>query len=202
MTGESGLAGDCMLMTNSGNMVELQRRIALYDDEAAYRQLFFHFYQPLVRFARTLLGGIESAEEIVSDVFLKVWEKRKTLDTVQNLRLYLYVSARNTTLNYLSKHRKMQVISLDDLSVDFPSHTLDPEQLMITAEMMRRIAEAVNSLPPRCKMVFRLIREDALPYKEVAEILDISIKTIDNHLAIAVRRISQAIGLKLKDKAA
>lgn len=202
MTGESGLAGDCMLMTNSGNTVELQRRIALYDDEAAYRQLFFHFYQPLVRFARTLLGGIESAEEIVSDVFLKVWEKRKTLDTVQNLRLYLYVSTRNTTLNYLSKQRKMQVISLDDLSVDFPSHTLDPEQLMITAEMMRRIAEAVNSLPPRCKMVFRLIREDALPYKEVAEILDISIKTIDNHLAIAVRRISQAIGLKLKDKVA
>jgi RNA polymerase sigma-70 factor (ECF subfamily) len=58
----------------------------------------------------------------------------------------------------------------------------------------------VNALPPRCKLVFQLVREDGLPYKEVAEILNISIKTIDNQLAIAVRKISEAINLRLKMK--
>ena len=71
---------------------------------------------------------------------------------------------------------------------------------MITAEMLRRINNAINALPPRCKLVFKLVKEDGLPYKEVADILDISIKTIDNQLAIALRKISEAINLQLKMK--
>lgn len=187
-------------MAISDNMVELQRRIALYDDELAYREIFFKFYNALVRFAVTFLEEKESAEEVVSDVLIKIWQNRKTLTSIENLRVYLYVSTRNTAINYLSRQRKTAVVSLDDLTIDFPSPALNPEELMITAEMMRRINQAVNSLPPRCKIVFQLVREDGLPYKEVAEILNISIKTIDNQLAIAVRKISEAINLRLKTK--
>lgn len=186
-------------MTIGENIEELQRRIALYDDEPAYKEIFFTFYNSLVRFALTFVEDRETAEEVVSDVMMKVWEGRKTLNAIDNLRVYLYISTRNTALNYIAK-RKLPVVSLENLYIDFPSTALNPEQLMITAEMIRRINYAINSLPPRCKLVFRLVKEDRLPYKDVAQILDISIKTIDNQLAIALRKISEGINLQLKTK--
>lgn len=181
-------------------MVELQRRIALYDDEPAYREIFFTFYKALVRFAVTFVEDRQMAEEVVSDVMMKVWEKRKTLTSIENLRVYLYISTKNTSLNYLSRQRKNTFVSIDSLNIDFPSPALNPEQLMITAEMLRRINNAINALPPRCKLVFQLVKEDGLPYRDVAQILNISIKTIDNQLAIALRKISEAINLQLRIK--
>ena len=193
------LSSDCKPMTIGDNIPELQRRVALYDDEPAYKEIFFTFYNSLVRFALTFVEDRETAEEVVSDVMMKVWEKRKTLHSIDNLRVYLYISTRNTALNYLAK-RKIAAVSLDHMDLDFPTTYPNPEQLMITAEMVRRINHAVNSLPPRCKLVYRLVKEDRLPYKDVAQILDISIKTIDNQLAIALRKISGAINLQLRIK--
>lgn len=182
------------------NTEELQRRIALYDDEPAYKEIFFTYHTRLLRFAQTFVHDRQSAEEIVSDVMMKIWEKRKDLPGVSNLRVYLYISTKNTALNYLAKQKKVEVVSIEHLNLDFASNYLNPEQLMITAEMVRRINNAINMLPPRCKLVFKLVKEDGLPYKEVADILDISIKTIDNQLAIALRKISEAINLQLGKK--
>jgi len=182
------------------NIEELQRRIALYDDEPAYKEIFFTYHTRLLRFAQTFVDDRQCAEEIVSDVMMKIWEKRKDLPNVNNLRVYLYISTKNTALNYLAKQKKVEIVSIEHLNLDFASSALNPEQLMITAEMLRRINNAINSLPPRCKLVFKLVKEDGLPYKEVADILDISIKTIDNQLAIALRKISEAINLQLKAK--
>jgi RNA polymerase sigma-70 factor (family 1) len=187
-------------MTNSENLVELQTKIALYNDAQAYKQLFFTFYNSLVKFAAGFVDSRESAEEVVSDVFIKVWDKRSTLETIGNIRVYLYVSTKNTALNYVAKQRKLDTVRLEDLNIDLPSTIQNPEQLMITAEMVRRIDNAINSLPPRCKLVFKLVKEDGLPYKEVADILNISVKTIDNQLAIALKKIAQAINLQLKSK--
>lgn len=189
-----------MHMRIAENIVELQRRIALYDDEPAYKEIFFTYYGPLIRFAQTFVNDRPTAEEIVSDVMMKIWEKRRDLPAIDNLRVYLYISTKNTALNYLARQKRVEVVSLENLTFDIPSRALDPEQLMISAEMIRRINNAISALPPRCKLVFKLVKEDGLPYKEVADILDISIKTIDNHLAIALRKISEAINLQLKPK--
>jgi RNA polymerase sigma-70 factor (family 1) len=185
-------------MRMAENIVELQRRVALYDDESAYKEIFFTFHSSLLRFAQNFTNDRQSGEEIVSDVLMKVWEKRKSLNSISNLRVYLYISTKNTALNYLAKQKKVEVVSLENLTIDFPSTALNPEQLMISAEMIRRINDSINSLPPRCKIVFKLVKEDGLPYKEVADILNISIKTIDNQLAIALKKISQAIGVQWK----
>jgi RNA polymerase sigma-70 factor (ECF subfamily) len=187
-------------MRTAENIVELQRRIALYDDEPAYKEVFFTYYTPLLRFAQTFVDDRQRSEEIVSDVMMKIWEKRKDLPSITNLRVYLYISTKNTALNYLAKQKKVEIVSIEHLNIDFASNDLNPEQLMITAELIRRINLAINSLPPRCKLVFKLVKEDGLPYKEVAAILDISIKTIDNQLAIALRKISDAISPQLKMK--
>ncbi len=185
-------------MMPGDNIRELQRRVSMYDDEPAYKIIFLTYYNLLVRFAHTYLPDRESAEEIVADVMMKLWEGRKNLHTIENLRVYLYVSTKNAALNCLAK-KKLPLTPLDTL-VNFPCTSLNPEQLMITADMVCKINHAVNSLPPRCKQVFRLVKEDQLPYKEVAEILNISIKTIDNQLAIALKKISEAMNLQLRTK--
>lgn len=178
--------------------LELQRRIAMYDDEPAYKEIFFSFHGPLVRFAFTFLEDRDASQEVVSDVFVKVWERRKTLTSIDNLKLYLYISVKNSALNHLAKIKKQPLLSLDDLNIDIPTPYLNPEQLLVNAELMKRVHSAINSLPPRCKLVYRLVKEDGLRYREVSEILNISIKTIDNQLAIALRKIGKAIDLKLK----
>lgn len=185
-------------MLSPSEIKELQRRIAAYDDEPAYKELFFLFYKPLTQFAYSFVRSTEMSEEIVSDVFIRVWEKRKQLEEIHNLRVYLYISTKNNSLKYLLKQQKQVAITIDELSVEIRSINADPEQLMITAEMRNRIAIAIEQLPPRCKIIYKLIKEDGLKYKEVAEILDISIKTIDNQLAIALKKISTAIQVDLK----
>ncbi|NML20125.1 RNA polymerase sigma-70 factor [Pseudoflavitalea sp. G-6-1-2] len=184
--------------TRSNHTKELQRRIAVYDDPLAYRELFYLFHPPLLQFAQSFVRSPEMAEEIVSDVFIRIWERRAQLQNIDNLAVYLYVSTRNTALKYLMRHQKQASISLDDLKVELESPHQDPEKILLSAEMTKKVKEAIDHLPPRCKMVYKLIREDGLRYKEVAEILNISIKTIDNQLAIALKKIGKAINVNLR----
>lgn len=185
-------------MLNPSDIKELQRRLATYDDESAYREIFICFYKPLQQFAFSFVKSRELAEEIVSDVFLKIWLNRSDLQQVENLKVYLYVSIKNTSLKYLLKQHRQVAISIDELEVELESFSRTPEEIMLTAEMLNKIKESVNSLPPRCKIIFKLIKEDGLKYKEVAEILNISIKTIDNQLAIALKKISKALSVDLE----
>ena len=182
----------------SDHTKELQRRIAIYDDQQAYQELFYLYYKPLLRFANAFVRSHELSEEIVSDVFIRIWERRAQLSEITNLKVYLYVSVRNMSLKYLLKKQKQASIGLDDLQVELESQHHDPEQLLLTAELMNRVARAIDDLPPRCKMVYKLIKEDGLRYREVSEILDISIKTIDNQLAIALKKIGKAININLR----
>src|SRR5579859_5213274 len=84
----------------------LQSRIARFDDQKAYKELFTALYSPLLLFAKSMVKSRESAEEIVSDVFIRIWEKRRDLEKIDNLKVYLYVAIRNGALNYLSLQKR------------------------------------------------------------------------------------------------
>jgi len=176
----------------------LQERIARTEDQLAYKELYLEFYAWLHRFAMGLVHSKQVAEEIVSDVFIKIWEKRGSLARITNLKVYLYISTRNTALNYLQLQKRTNTFSLEDSPENAESLNLDPEQLMITAEMVSRIREAVNQLPPKCRLVFKLAKEDGFKYREVAEILHISVKTVENQLAIALQKIGLAVRFDLE----
>ena len=177
---------------------EIQRRIAVYDDDRAYKELFFLFYKSLTQFAFSFVRSREMAEEIVSDVFVNIWKGRKHLEEIENLKTYLYISTKNISLKYLLKQHKRVAIAIDALNIEIESKDIHPDQMMITADMVNKISLAVNQLPPKCKLVYKFIKEDGLRYKEVAAILNVSVKTIDNHLAIALKKIGAAINVNLK----
>ena len=172
---------------------ELLQQIAA-GDQAAFKQLYSSFYKRLYQFALAIVKTRESAEEIAEDVFVRIWQQRENLLSIQNLRVYLYTATKNSSLNYLSAKAKASVTEpFDHIHVELAEPTLTPEQILITAEIHQKIQKAVEALPPRCKMIFKLVREDGLRYKEIAEVLNISVNTIDVQMAIAVKRITLAI---------
>ncbi|ULQ56015.1 RNA polymerase sigma-70 factor [Flavihumibacter rivuli] len=171
----------------------LKERIARHDDQMAYKELFQSYYTPLFQFAMGFTRNRQSAEEIVSDVFISLWEKRTRLEDISNLKLYLYTSIRNAALNYITRQNKVSITDLSELPVEPSAIHIDPERLMITAEMKKMIAEAIQQLPARCKLIFKLVKEDDLKYREVAEILKISVKTVEAQMTIALRKIGEAV---------
>jgi RNA polymerase sigma-70 factor (ECF subfamily) len=171
---------------------DLQTQIAFCDDMKAYRQLYEMLFDRLFNFSFSFVKSKEVAEEIVSDVFIKLWNIRSRLHDIDNLAVYLYTIAKNFSLNYITHHHKHPKVSLDDISFELAT-TVSPEELYITSEMAARINEIINQLPSKCKVIFQLVREDGLKYKEVASILNISELTVRNQLAIAARKITQAI---------
>lgn len=171
---------------------ELLLRVA-NGDETAFRAIYVHFFRRLCQFALAIVKSREPAEEIVEDIFVRIWQNREGITGIRNLRVYLYTSVKNASLNYLSQKARQSISEpFDHIHIDFDT-SVDPEQILIGAEMHRKIASAVEALPPRCKMIFKLVREDGLRYKEIAEILNISINTVDVQMAIAIKKIIAAI---------
>jgi RNA polymerase sigma-70 factor (family 1) len=162
--------------------------------ETALAECYQLLSKKLYHFSKAIIHSPEDAEEIVEDVFVKLWSNRSQVLTIDNLAVYLYVSVKNRSLNAMDrKARQLVKVSFDDLEITMSEPTPDPYKLLVTAEMMQKMQKAVESLPPRCKMIFKLVREDGLKYKEVAEILDISVNTIDAQMAIATRKICMAL---------
>ena len=168
-------------------------RIALHNDEQAYRLLFDQLYNRLKCFAASILKSKELGEEIACDTLFSLWSNRGKLTAISNIKVYAYVIAKNKALNELKKISGSRVSLSDDIDVDISFHNLTPEQVLINEELKKTIEQVVNNLPPRCKLVFQLVKEDNLSYKEVAEILDISVKTVDAQLVTAVKRIAAVV---------
>jgi RNA polymerase sigma-70 factor (family 1) len=166
--------------------------IALHNNEQAYKQLFKTLFGPLKRFTVSIIKSNELAEEIAGDVMITLWRNRIQLLNIQNIKVYAFVMAKNSALNMLKKQSGHTVL-LDETNIDITFDSLTPEQILINEELKKSIELIVQALPPRCKMVFKLVKEDNLSYKEVAQILDISAKTVDAHLVTAIKRISCAI---------
>lgn len=184
-----------------GRLKNLQEGIAC-GDQGALKELYQLLYKKLVQFAYVLVRSRELSEEVVEDVFIKLWSRRSQIMNIQNLKVYLYIATKNTALNYLSKKAiELTTAPFDYLDIETAEVGSSPEQLMITAEMLRKMQAAVDALPPRCKMIFKLIREDGLKYKEVSDVLGISVNTIDAQMAIAVKRISAALPVEMAPRA-
>lgn len=177
-----------MMASDTQTIVDL---IAGNKEDDAYRFMYEKYQRILLRFATGYLKVREPAEEIVNDVFYKVWDNKKRIAEISNLRLYLFSSVRNACLTSLAMDKRRK-----DLVSDFSFTEVlqdDPESLYISSELHVLIHRTIQDLPPRCRQVYKLIRIEGLKNKEVAVKLNISVNTIDVQLAIAVKRLVTAI---------
>jgi RNA polymerase sigma-70 factor (ECF subfamily) len=168
----------------------LAKKISQDSDQQAFKELYLFFFDRLYKFAFSILHSAEFAEEAVNDVFLNIWQKRSQLKSIDNLRNYLFVSTKNTAFNYLSKFKKERNATLDEVLVRFEIDELTPETAFFTTEVRHEIEQAINQLPPKTKLVFQMAKVEGMKYKEISDILNISVNTIDNHVATAIKKLS------------
>jgi len=180
------------------NTMLLQIRISQHNDEVAFKELYYVHYKELFRFAKTFLQRKEIVEEALQDVFTKIWINRSGLYNIQNIRVYLFKSVKNKCLDYLEKENLLNHFELDEVKVNIGHLSRTPEDILVSAEMLAHINETLQALPTKCKIIFQLVKEENLRYKEVADILDISLKTVENQIGIALKKISHAINLHHK----
>lgn len=167
-------------------------KITSNHDLNAFKQIYIYYYERLVQLANSLIKHTEAAEEVVDDVFLKIWLKRESLSTISNLTVYLYVATKNQSLNHISRNQSPNS-SLTDLNYEIKDITLNAEEKLISAELLNKINQTIQQMPAQCKLVFKLVKEDGLKYKEVAEILNISVKTVEYHISKALKQIAEKV---------
>lgn len=168
-------------------------------NQASFTDFVEFYFQRLTQFAITIVKSQILAEETVLDVFLKIWERKNNLSSIDNIETYLFVSVRNTALNMIRNEKKFNFEMLEDSHIQLAEYKPTAEGLMIEDEMFKTLNQAVALLPAKCKIIFKLIREDGLSRNEVAEILNISVKTVDNQVAIAVKKIAEQLQIDLSN---
>lgn len=150
----------------------------------------------LFMFAMSFLRKREVAEEIVSDVFVKTWENRTELEKIKNLKAYLFVSVKNACLSQLRKDKKDKIVSINGMEDFWFIPVESTENEYISKESIEHINKAIDKLPPKCKLAFTLAKINGMKYREIAEIMNVSEKTVNNHLVYAIKKISEILGVK------
>ncbi|HTI93972.1 MAG TPA: RNA polymerase sigma-70 factor [Puia sp.] len=160
------------------------------NDELAFEKVYRQYFVRLFRFCFSIVHQKEAAEEIVNDVFLYLWKRREQSGDIRNLEVYLYISTKNLSLNYLRDNHFLHVVDISEQVSQYIKLEVTPGSMMESAETIRQMQKAIDELPPRCKLIFKLIKEDGLKYKDVAALLNISVKTVEAQLAIAMKKIA------------
>jgi len=187
-------------MKNELKLQNLLNRISENGDEVAFKDLFDLFSDGLYRFAFSILKNKQLAEETVSDVFFSIWMRRRSISKIENFKPYIFTSARNAALNYIAKEKRNNMVWIEDVKVPLLMEDISPESELITSELRDAIAQAIDNLPERCKLIYSLAKIEQLKYKEIASILGISVKTIDHQLTIAIKKIGTEIENYLRDE--
>ena len=165
---------------------KLLRQMKELDSQIAFRDFYDMTYDRLFRIAYYYVKQEEWSQEIVLDVFLKLWKQRSTLPDVRNIEDYCFILVKNASLNYLEKESRPTFIHADSLP--------EPqEQSYSPEELFALYVKALDRLPERCREVFIRIREEKQSYAQVAEELDISINTVDAQLQKAITRLKEMI---------
>lgn len=171
---------------------KLLRQIKEEDSQTAFRRFYDLCYDRFFRIAYYYVKKEEWSQEIVLDVFFKIWEQRSTLLNVNNIEDYCFIMVKNTSLNYLEKENRRPTFYQDSLP-EPAEQAGSPEESLISEELFAIYVKALDRLPERCREVFIRIREEKQSYAQVAQEMDISAKTVDAQLQKAIHRLKEMI---------
>lgn len=156
----------------------------------AFRKVFDTCYENLCRYAFTIVRDFDQAEDIVQSMFMKLWEKRDTLDINTSVRSYLFRAVYNQCINHLEHH---SIKSKYDASVKVEAGRDEQAPEVFPDELEDRIRKAVDTLPAQCRSIFIMSRYEELKYSEIAERLGISVNTIQNQVCKALKLLREAL---------
>lgn len=162
-------------------------------DESALETIFRTYYPGLVGFVRRYVKGTDIAEELVQDLFLKIWSRRGSLGEIDSVKTYLYRAARNTALNHLRRRKLEHEWMEKEASIVSEDPGQEGDEPVTESELAMAVRSAVDKLPPRCREVFVLSRDGGLTYSEIAKSLGISIKTVETQMGRALKALRSSL---------
>lgn len=158
-------------------------------DHLAFERVFAELYGPLCSYAFTYLKAPELCEDAVQEVFTRVWERRRDLLGTEGLRFYLFTSVRNTCISHLRLEKKSEQYVREGPGTGGETSHEPAIQTQEDADYQQLLREAIDQLPEKCREVFVLSRLSQMRYKEIAEALGISAKTVENQIGKALKQI-------------
>lgn len=160
-------------------------------EKSQFEALFKSHFQYLCNFAGQYVGDVDTAQEITQKVFITLWEKREELNPQMSIKSYLFTSVKNRCLNYIRDQKKYRSKVLDLECGNFDLFVED--EYFAEEELKKKIEEALNSLPEKCRKVFEMSRYQNMKYREIAEELAIAQKTVEAHMSKAMKTLRKAL---------
>jgi RNA polymerase sigma-70 factor (ECF subfamily) len=158
-------------------------------DEVAFSRLFDEYYVSLCYFANKFIRDIDASRSVVQQVYVDLWEKREKIDIFWSVKSYMYNSVRNRSIDYLRKNKNS--VSLTDPEND--TRQIPFRDLVEESELNELINSSINKLPEKCREIFLLCRFEELKYSEIAQKLNISVKTVEMQIGIALKKLRESL---------
>ena len=176
------------MLTGSDNLIfEAIKK----DDSSAYELIFREYYRPMTAYAFRFLGNLADSESIVQDVFLRLWQKRKEIMITSSLQNYLFRSVKNHCINYI-EHEKIKT-GYQDMVIKNEADRSEYSEFFLEYGLRMKIQAAIAALPQKRQEIFRLAREDGLKYREIADQLNISVKTVETQMTLALKQLRESL---------
>ncbi|WPR77678.1 RNA polymerase sigma-70 factor [Algoriphagus sp. NG3] len=179
---------------NPIKLKHLLTRIVERNDEKAFSEFFDHYHTRLINLALLFLPRYDLAEDVVSEVLLKLLHKKENLLEIRNFEGYLFKMVKHKSLNALkSSSDELANIQIDDINDYLLPEENDPEKDLINSDLGKLLDQVIHQLPPKRRLVFKMIKDENMSYREVAEILEISERTVEVHLKLAIKDLRAAL---------
>ena len=160
-------------------------------DKSALKELFQQHYKPVCKTIFRFIRDQSTVEDLAQEVFIRFWEKREKINITSSLSAYLRRMAINEALGYLRRNKRFEE---EELTPDISSGSdSSAEEAYLHTELQESVTAAINTLPPKCRAVFQLSRYEELTYKEIAEKMGISVKTVENQMGKALKILRQRL---------
>jgi RNA polymerase sigma-70 factor (ECF subfamily) len=168
-----------------------------HGDKYAFEILFNQYYSKLCLFSNTYLNSLDLAHDVVQDVFIKIWDNRESFYIKQSLKAYLYQAVRNQSINSLQKNkRKQKLENRFQKRIEILKSVNEIDQpIFSTEELTEKVWKLVDELPERRRTIFTLYRKHGLSYKEIAEVLGIARKTVENQMGKSLQFLRDKLDL-------
>ncbi|GAA0894312.1 RNA polymerase sigma-70 factor [Fulvivirga kasyanovii] len=152
-----------------------------------FETLFYAHHKELCGLAFNIVGDTDAAKDIVQDVFYKLWKNREQVDFRQKMKHYLFKATSHTALNHIRSNKK--IVKLEDEAAMSEIAAPAETDAAASTELEIKVREAIDRLPPKCKTIYLLSRHEGMKYKEIAEALELSQKTVENQMGIALQKL-------------
>ena len=157
----------------------------------SFETLFHRYYGNLCLFASGIIKDNHSAEEIIQDFFVKLWERKENLTIDTSIKNYFFRSIKNLCINHIKHNKIKEKYSQKEIAEQKTNYDFD--EVFIEVDLVQKIEESINSLPERRREIFRLSREEGLKYQEIAQKLNISIKTVETQISLAIKHLREKL---------